>query len=121
MKDFKRFLGKILSPMQDQGPAQPAAAAIRRKSAPRKLADAEIRQRYVQAVNAFFEDAVERSATQVFADVLAWKLAAVAFHGGPQAAGDIIRKLGAHLVAISAAEDAQREAKQSRKAGHRPN
>ena len=125
MKDFKHFLEKVLAPIQREGQIRPtpagAAPAGGRRTAPEDLSEREIKQRYVQAINAFYEDALERGATQIFADVLAWKLAAVAYQNGPQAAGDIVRKFGAHLSGIAAAEDAQREAKRSRKAGRRPN
>lgn len=125
MKDFKQFLDKVLAPIQREAQIRPAPAGTAltggHRAVPEDLSEREIKQRYVEAINAFYEDALERGATQIFADVLAWKLAAIAYQNGPQAAGDIVRKLGAHLSGIAAAEDAQREAKQSRKAGRRPN
>jgi len=124
MKDFKQFLDKLLAPIQGDTQTRPDAAGASmggERTAPEDLSEREIKQRYVQAINVFYEDALERGATQIFADVLAWKLAAIAYHNGPQAAGDIVRKLGAHLSGIAAAEDAQREAKRAKRAGHRPN
>ena len=124
MKDFKQFLDKVLAPIHGDAQIRPEAAGAStggQGAAPEHLSEREIKQRYVQAINVFYEDALEHGATQIFADVLAWKLAAIAYHNGPQAAGDIVRKLGAHLSGIAAAEDAQREAKRAKRAGHRPN
>jgi hypothetical protein len=120
VKDFKQFLDKVLAPIHGGSPAQPVPDTAK-SAVPADLKEGEIKQRYVEAINAFYDDALERDATQIFADVLAWKLAAIAYHNGPQAAGDIIRKFGRHLSSIAAAENAQREARQAKRAGRRPN
>ena len=60
----------------------------------------------IESMNALLADAQERNAVGVFTEVVAWKLAVVAFHWGPRAAGDVVRRLGAHLGNLAeAAED----------------
>jgi len=125
MKDFKSFLEKVLAPIRDEAQAEPAPAGStppREEQTPPEAVPAhELERRYIEVMNALLTDATERRAVHVFTDVVAWKLAMVAYHFGPGAAGDVVRKLGAHLVKIAAAEEAQREAKQAEKAGRRPN
>lgn len=94
-------------------PAQPAAAD--------PVPAAEVERRYVAVMNALFTDALERNSAGVFTDIVAWKLATVAYHFGPGATGDIVRKLGAHLETIATAEKAQQEADAAKKEGRRPN
>lgn len=125
MKDFKSFLEKVLAPIQGEdrtahAPAEPAAPG-EEPAPPEAVPANELERRYIEVMNALLTDATERRAVNIFTDIVAWKLAMVAYHFGPGAAGDIVRKLGAHLVTIAEAEQAQREAKQAEKAGRRPN
>jgi len=125
MKDFRSFLKKVLAPIQgeDRTEGAPAASTApgEEPAPPEAVPAKELERRYIEVMNALLTDANERRAVNIFTDVVAWKLAMVAYHFGPGAAGDIVRKLGAHLVTIAEAEQAQREAKQAEKAGRRPN
>jgi hypothetical protein len=125
MKDFKNFLEKVLAPIQGEARTEHAPADLttpgKEQTAREVVPDKELERRYIEVMNALFVDAVERRAINVFTDVVTWKLAMVAYHFGPGAAGDVMRKLGAHLVSTAQAEEAQREAKQAEKAGRRPN
>ena len=125
MKDFKSFLEKVLAPIQGEdrtahAPAESTAPG-EEPAPPEAVPANELERRYVEVMNALLTDATERRAVNIFTDIVAWKLAMVAYHFGPSAAGDVMRKLGAHLATIAQAEDAQREAKQAEKAGRRPN
>ena len=83
--------------------------------------DSELERRYVEVMNALLLDAYERDALNVFADVVAWKLSMVAHGCGPRACGDILRRFGAHLMAIAEAEEAQVELNKAKDGGLRPN
>jgi hypothetical protein len=146
MSDFKQFLDKVLLPLQGeagagqgeaaagQGAAAAAGAATAgagssqitlpppaQPAAADPVPAAELERRYVAVMNALFTDALERNSPEVFTDIVAWKLATVAYHFGPFATGDIVRKLGAHLETIARAEKAQQEADAAKKEGRRPN
>ena len=125
MKDFKSFLEKVLAPIQGEdrtahAPAESTAPGEEQRP-PEAVPAKELERRYIEVMNVLLTDATERRAVNMFTDIVAWKLAMVAYHFGPGAAGDIVRKLGAHLVTIAEAKQAQREAKQAEKAGRRPN
>ena len=125
MSDFKDFLDKVLAPVQADTTHQPARAGAapegELQAAKHDVTDDELKRRYVEVMNALLADAHDRNAVNVFTDVVTWKLAVVAYHWGPRAAGDVMRKLGGHLGTLAEAADAQREADASREAGHRPN
>lgn len=125
MKDFDSFLAKVLAPIRDEAQTEPAPAGStppgEEQTPPEAVPARELERRYIEVMNALLADAHERGALNIFTDVVAWKLAMVAYHFGPGAAGDIVRKLGAHLVTIAEAEQAQREANKAKKAGHQPN
>jgi len=108
MNDFKDLHEKVLAP---------AGEAKESRAVP----DRELERRYVDVMNALLADAQEHNAVWVFTEVVTWKLAVVAFHWGPWAAGDVVRRLGAHLENLAEAAEAQREADSAREAGHRPN
>lgn len=123
MKDFKIFLEKVLAPIQDEG--EPALVQStppgERLTPPEAVPDKEFERRYVEVMNALLTDAEEHRTINVLTDVVAWKLAVIAYQFGPGAAGDIVRKLGAHLTGIAAAQEAQRESTQAKKEGRRLN
>lgn len=125
MNDFKTFLEKVLSPTQsDSEPRQQQPeSAVDTNQAPDSsdAPEGEMERRYVEVMNTLLRDAEERQAVHVFADVVAWKLAVVAYRSGPWGAGDILSKLGHYLVSMSEREMAAREAKAAEKAGRRPN
>jgi hypothetical protein len=85
------------------------------------LTEHELQQRYAEALNAVYADAIERREVQTFADMLAWELAVIANRNGPQATGDILQRFGIHLMRLAATDAAQREAEQAREQGRRLN
>ncbi len=95
-----------------------AAAAAAEKPAP--LTVQELQDRYVEQMNALADDANGRGMLQVFVEVAAWKLAAIAHRCGPVAAGDVLRQLGNHLYAMALRAEAQREADEARREGRKP-
>ncbi|GAB4167776.1 MAG: hypothetical protein Fur0039_05760 [Rhodocyclaceae bacterium] len=124
MNDFKDFLAKVLAPVQADAGARPphsAPAPAGEAKESRAVPDGGPQRRYVEAMNALLADAQEHNAVELFTDVVAWKLAVIAFHWGPLAAGDVVRRLGAHLENLAEAAQAQREADLAKEAGHRPN
>ena len=125
MSDFKDFLAKVVAPIRADAKTQPAEVAqtpTREAQISRQTVwDEELEGRYVEVMNALLADAQERSAVAVFAEVVTWKLAVVAYHWGPRVTGDIVRRLGVHLGALAEVTDAKREADAAKEAGHRPN
>ena len=82
---------------------------------------AQIEQRYVTAVNALMDQAMEGDSVPILADVLAWALGRVIVgYGTPAVAGDIVRRLGGYVCDLAARERAQTEAERARKEGHQP-
>src|SRR5262245_20971211 len=87
-----------------------------------KLADCspaqQVELRYVAAVNALMDQALEGDNMPILADVLAWALGRVIVgYGTPAVAGDIVRRLGEYVCDLAARERAQAEAEQARKEG----
>jgi hypothetical protein len=90
-----------------------------------KLADCspeqQVEQRYVTAVNALIDEAVEHDSLPVLADVLAWTLGRVIVgYGTPAVAGDVLRRLGGYVCDLAERQRAEAEAKQARKEGQKP-
>ena len=80
-----------------------------------------IEQRYLAAANALADDAVEHENLPILADVLAWTLGRVIVaYGTPDAAGDVLRRLGGYVCDLAARQRAQAEAEQARKEGLKP-
>jgi hypothetical protein len=102
------------------GQAVPGEAAAQASALP-ALSPQQVEQRYIEAANALLDDAIERSAVRVLADVLAWKLAVIGYHHGPGATGDVVQKLGFHLVKLDEVARAQQEAEQAAKEGRSAN
>ncbi len=125
MSDFKEFLNKVLAPIGANAGAEhaqvPPAPESKTGLRPKAVGDDELERRYVEVMNALFVDAEARDAINVFADVVTWKLAVLAYHWGPKATADVIRRFGAHLAVIADAAEAQREADAAKDMGHRPN
>jgi hypothetical protein len=101
--------------------AQPAANA----TAPAPLADCSPAQqtelRYLNAVNALLDDAVETDSPRILVDVLTWTLARmVVGYGAPAVAGDILRRLGEHIGTLADRRRAQEEAEKEKEAGRAP-
>ena len=121
MNDFKSFLDKVLSPIEGGAAAVPNAGPTEGQSASGETLTAqEIERRYAAAVNVILDDADQRKAWHIFVDVLASTLASVACRWGPGSAGDIVRRLGNHMVQIARREQAQREAEEAKNAGRKP-
>ncbi len=53
-------------------------------------------------------------------NVLTWKLAVLTNNFGPQATGDIVRRLGAHIGTIAEGNHAQEEAWREKDEGRMP-
>ena len=90
-----------------------------------KLADCspaqQVEQRYVAAVNALIDEAVEHDSLPILADVLAWTLGRVIIgYGTTAVAGDILRRLGGYVCDLAERQRAEAEAKQARKEGQKP-
>jgi len=115
----------VLAPIQGgaraEGAAPRSAPAGEARARPRAITHEDLARRYVELMNALLANAEEHRAVNVFTDVVAWKLAVVAYKFGPLAAADVMRKLGSHLAGIAEAEAAQREANEAKEAGQRPN
>ena len=80
---------------------------------PRQLAE----ERYVRALAGMVEHAAENRDFALLADVLASALAGLAFRCGPAATGDILARLGGHLLNAAERRRAAEEAEQARKDG----
>ena len=81
----------------------------------------QIEQKYVTAVNALIDEAVEHDSLPILADVLAWTLGRVIIgYGTPAVAGDILRRLGGYVCDLAERQRAEAEAKQARKEGQKP-
>ena len=61
----------------------------------------DFRDRVVAQLNALAAEAIEESVVPVLVEVLTRKLAAIAYHSGPQATGDILGKFGDFLSAYA--------------------
>ena len=78
-------------------------------------------QRYVAAVNALVNEAMEHDSLPILADVLAWTLGRVIVGYGTSAvAGDILRRLGGYVCDLAERQRAQAEAERARKEGFKP-
>ena len=123
MSDVEKFLDKVMAPVRGGAPGATIASAIVLPAGAKALpvTEEELQQRYAEALNAVYADAIERREVQIFADVLAWELAVIATRNGPQATGDILQRLGIHLMRLAATDEAKREADQAREQGRRPN
>jgi hypothetical protein len=84
------------------------------------VSERELGARYAKEIGAIAADAYERKLLRVFVDVLAWKLANIAYSNGPLATGDVLRRLGVWLCLVAEAAEAQREAEAERKQGRLP-
>ncbi|NJD19091.1 MAG: hypothetical protein FIA95_07400 [Gemmatimonadetes bacterium] len=101
MDDFRKFLDKVLAPMEGGSDPPPKVGTDEVPEVPKE----ELERRYVAVMNALFDDAAKRGKVEVFADVVAWKLAVVALIGGPIVAGDVVSGLGAHLRELAKTQD----------------
>jgi hypothetical protein len=77
----------------------------------------ELEAQLVEKLNSMVRDANDRGMLQVFVDVAAWKLAAVALKGGPYIAGDIQARLGGHLRHMAEQDQAHKESDEARREG----
>ena len=78
-------------------------------------------QRYLAAVNALVNDALEHQNMRILADVLAWTLGrAIVAYGTPAVAGDILRRLGGYVCELVERQQAQIEAQEAQKEGLKP-
>ena len=124
MSDFTDFLNKVPAPIRSESKDESTPISLKIADSPppeASISPAELEKRYVEVMNALMTDAQENSAMHVFSDVVTWKLAVVAFHCGPHAAGDILRRIGAHMGHLAEVADAEREAEEAKKVGRQPN
>jgi len=81
----------------------------------------QIELRYLTAVNALLDDAVETESPRILADVLTWTLARmVVGYGAPTVAGDILRRLGEHIGTLAERRRASEEAAKEKEEGRVP-
>ena len=123
MSNFKNFLDKVLAPIRG-GAGAGAVITVPKADEPAPppaVSEEELERRYVEVMNALFNDAKSRDMMRVFTDVMTWKLAVVGHYWGQAATADVVRRFGAHLASLAEAEQAQREADAAKEAGHRPN
>jgi hypothetical protein len=82
--------------------------------------EAAFRDRVLAQVKAMADEAIAQRMVPVLVEVLAGRLAAVAYRYGPLAAGDILAKLGGVLYDMASHEQARHEALQELVAGRKP-
>lgn len=74
--------------------------------------------RYLEALDAFVSNANENQHMAALVEALTWTLARIAVgYGTPTVAGDILGRLGRHMVDQSEHQRAQEEASRARDAG----
>jgi hypothetical protein len=73
------------------------------------LSPNELKRCYIAITCHLLADAAKRDELGIFTDVIAEKLAEVAFHLGTRGTGDIVRKFGSHLKRIDAEMEADRK------------
>jgi len=83
---------------------------------PDQLAD----QRYTDALAAMVEDAVSNRRLELLVDRLTLTLGSIGLNCGPRVTGDILGRLGHHLIQADARRRAANEAEQAKKEGHAP-
>ena len=77
-------------------------------------------QRYMAAVEALVDEALDNRTVETLVDVMTWHLARIGFGFGPRAIGDIVRRLGIYLGQFDERQAAQREADEAKKVGRLP-
>ena len=80
---------------------------------PDQLAD----QRYTGALAAMVEDAVSNRRLELLVDRLTSTLGSIGLNCGPRVTGDILGRLGHHLIQADARRRAANEAEQAKKEG----
>ena len=83
---------------------------------PHQLADG----RYMRALADMVEDAVSNNRLELLVDRLASTLGSIGLNCGPRATGDILGRLGHHLIQADARRRAANEAEQAKKEGRAP-
>ena len=73
--------------------------------------------RYARRVDDMLLDALECDSMEVLTDTLALGLAIIATHGGIEATGDIVLRLGGHIRGIAERNRAKAEAEEFRQKG----
>ncbi len=115
MDEMEELLEKVMAPLnEDERPAARADEGGAVEAAPEAAADPAYRegvmQRYSEALYALYEDASKHQRVEIFVDAATLALAAIAIHFGPRVTGDVMRKLGNHLIEREQAAMAEREA-----------
>ncbi len=83
---------------------------------PDQLADG----RYRDALAALVEDAVSNQRLEMLVDRLTSTLGSIGLNCGPRVTGDILGRLGHHLIQADARRRAANEAEQAKKEGRAP-
>ncbi len=117
---FEKFMDKVLRPGSGDEDAA-SAGRSEEEGAREPMSDEQFERHLVERMNALLDEAAERKALHVFADVAAWKLAALGYGCGPAAVGNVLRLFGGYLEKLVEAERAQREAQEARKDVRLPN
>ena len=89
---------------------------IRDSCTPHQLADG----RYMRALADMVEDAVSNHRLELLVDRLASTLGSIGLNCGPRVTGDILGRLGHHLIQADARRRAENEAEEAKKEGRAP-
>jgi len=73
--------------------------------------------RYLKAIEALVDDAVEGKQMEVLADTLAWTIARISVTCGIAATADILRRIGGYMGTLVARREAEAEARQAKEEG----
>ncbi len=82
--------------------------------------DSLANERYVRALAAMVEDAVSNRRLEMLVDRLASTLGSIGLNCGPRVTGDILGRLGHHLIMADERRRAANEAEQAKKEGRAP-
>ena len=83
---------------------------------PHQLAD----ERYMRAMGEMVKDAVSNNRLEMLVDRLTETLGSIGLNCGPRVTGDILGRLGHHLIQADARRRAENEAEEAKKEGRAP-
>lgn len=84
------------------------------------MSDDQAETFYMATLGTLFDDAWTHGRLKMLADAATRTLAQTAVACGPGTTGDILMRLGGHIMDLSRQREAQREADESRKKGRAP-
>jgi len=103
-------MNQVVEISRDDTPARQEPLA---DGTPDQLADG----RYRDALAALVEDAISNQRLEMLVDRLTSTLGSIGLNCGPRVTGDILGRLGHHLIQADARRRAANEAEQAKKAG----